>query len=272
MKKRLLKIKRPKSDVVALVDAEIVTYQVVTEGLEERLVSDDEYTWHLDMTLALPTLFNRIDSVVREIGAGEVVLAVGSKSNWRKRICETYKANRAGKKKPLGYWAAIDALRKNYRVDQIEWLEADDVLGILATGEFQGRGVIVSNDKDMLTVPGRHYNPQEPEPAVREVSLQEADVEHAVLALAGDATDGYKGCKGVGEKGARDALAKMQSGDSIWRTALALFEKAGHDEAYALQQFRLARVLRAGEYDPKTGGLTLWTPPAATRQSKKVRR
>ena len=70
----------------------------------------------------------------------------------------------------------------------------------------------------------------------------------------------------------RTALAKMQSGDSIWRTALALFEKAGHDEAYALQQFRLARVLRTGEYDPKTGGLTLWTPPAATRQSKKVRR
>lgn len=84
--------------------------------------------------------------------------------------------------------------------------------------------------------------------------------------------NGYKGCKGVGEKGARDAFARMQLGDSIWRTALALFEKAGHDEAYALQQFRLARVLRAGEYDPKTGGLTLWTPPAATKQSKKARR
>lgn len=268
MKKKLLKIKRPKSNVVALVDAEVVTYQVCSECMTEQRVGDDEYTWHVDMAMVRPNLQQRIESAAREIGAGEIVLAVGSKGNWRKRICETYKANRAGKKKPLGYWAAIEFLRGLYRVDQAEWLEADDVLGILATGEFEGRGVIVSNDKDMLTVPGRHYNPQEPEPSVREVSLQEANIEHAVLALAGDASDGYKGCKGVGEKGAREALAAMQWGDSIWKTALAMFEKAGHDEAYAIQQFRLARVLRAGEYDPKTGALTLWTPPAATKQSK----
>jgi 5'-3' exonuclease len=275
MKKRLLKVKRLKSNLVALVDAEIVTYQVCTECMTEQRVGDDEYTWHVDMAMVRPNLQQRIENAAREIGAGEIVLAVGSKSNWRKRICETYKANRAGKKKPLGYWAAIEFLREHYRVDQLEWLEADDVLGILTTGEFAGRGVIVSNDKDMLTVPGRHYNPCEPEPRVREVSLQEADIEHAVLALAGDASDGYKGCKGVGEKGARMALLDADGypeSPAIWETALRLFEEASHDEAYAIQQFRLARVLRSGEYDKKTGELKLWTPPAPIKQSKKARK
>ena len=137
--KRAVKLRRPApqgGDLVALVDVEIMAYQVCMECAVEERVNDDEFTWRVSMIDVLPTLVNRVESARSEVRAAVAVLAVGAKGNWRRRLCETYKANRNGKKKPLGYWAAIEGLRGLYRVEQWDWLEADDVLGILATEKF----------------------------------------------------------------------------------------------------------------------------------------
>jgi len=249
--------KQNKRETVALVDAEIIVYQACADCTVEERVGD-EYTWTLDKRAALNRAVERVEQASREIGATDIVLAAGSVENWRKRICETYKANRAGKKKPLGYGDVIEALGLVYRLERKPRLEADDVLGILMTGEFEDRGVIVSNDKDMLTVPGRHYNPSDPNPKIVSVDAERAEIEHAVLALAGDSADGYKGCRGVGEKGARDALSSRRSNQSVWQAALEQFRKAGHDEAYALQQFRISYVMRDG--DLKGDVVKLWGP------------
>ena len=40
----------------------------------------------------------------------------------------------------------------------------------------------------------------------------------------------------------------------------AAFERVGATEAHALEQARVARILREGEYDPATGDLYLWEP------------
>jgi len=263
--------KRSKGNVVALVDVEIMAYQVCSEAMVEERVGNDEYVWRVDLTEVRPALKRRIDDAVREVGASSVVLAVGSTGNWRTRVDTSYKMNRAGKKKPLGYWKVVDELKVKYDVRHVPTLEADDVLGLLATGEFLGRSVTVSSDKDAVSVPGRHYNPAKPELGVVEVSEQQADVEHGVLALAGDAADGYKGCQGVGDTSARRVLAEAKSPLAVWEVALALFQKAGHDREYALTQFRLARVLRHGEYDEKRKKAVLWEPPESKGTMKKRR-
>ena len=265
--------RKPSGDRVALVDVEICLYQVCLEMLEETAVNEEEYTWTLDAAGAAAEVGKRVMSWVRECGCSRVVLAVGSSSNWRKSLCGTYKSNRDGKKKPLGYRAVLARLRDEFVVNEIANLEADDVLGILATtpqdeGGDVGNCVIVSSDKDMRTVPGLHYNPMAGG-STFEVTQDQARVEHAVRALAGDAADGYKGCPGVGEKTAVKALAECSGAEQEWRAALAMFTKAGMSEDEAVEQFRLARVLQHGDYDARTGVVTLWTPPATRRRLTK---
>jgi DNA polymerase-1 len=106
-----------------------------------------------------------------------------------------------------------------------------------------------------------------------------------VQSLAGDRVDGYAGCPGIGmerskrilsdpkelvpehgvvTRGARKGQATTKwvskPTDSMWRCIVTHYEKAGRDEAEALLNARLARILRAGEYDRETGAVKLWVP------------
>ena len=63
------------------------------------------------------------------------------------------------RKKPCGYKRAIRALSEEYEVIKMDWLEADDALGIYAT-RHPGN-IIVSPDKDMRQIPGRLYDLKE---------------------------------------------------------------------------------------------------------------
>ena len=79
-------------------------------------------------------------------------------------------------------------------------LEADDVLGIIATmPENKGKVTVVSDDKDLKTVgPSRLYRPMTDE--LLEISEADADRYFLTQVLTGDVTDGYKGIPGIGPK------------------------------------------------------------------------
>src|SRR5262249_40632645 len=134
---------------------------------------------------------------------------------------------------------------------------------ILATSDkiIPGRKIIVSADKDMKTIPGEHYDPNKRELGVVTVSRLEADGYHMMQTLTGDTTDGYTGCPGVGPKKAEKIL-----GDEPhlwWHRVVEAYDKAGLSEAEALTQARVARILRATDYDFKLKKPILWTPPGA---------
>ena len=132
-------------------------------------------------------------------------------------------------------------------------LEADDALGIIQTKNPEADHIIVSPDKDMRQIPGRLYNLEE----LITVTPEEGKRWHLIQTLAGDQTDGYAGCPGIGVKKA-EALFDKQ-GES-WQTVVAAFEKAGLDEETALLNARLARILQSTDYDHSTGTVRLWTP------------
>jgi DNA polymerase-1 len=44
----------------------------------------------------------------------------------------------------------------------------------------------------------------------------------------------------------------------MWEAVKGAFKKAGFGEQEALCQARVARILRSGEYDKKTGNVKLW--------------
>jgi len=185
----------------------------------------------------------------------------------RREVLPTYKHNRKGKRKPLVFSALREYCFDVYRTICINTLEADDLMGLLATGWKRGLGktIIVSEDKDMSTIPGLLYNPNRAEEGIRKITKKEADLSHLTQALVGDATDGYVGCPGVGPKTAAKWLKKGK-----WVEVIAAYEKAGLTEADALVQARVARILRRGEYNHRSKKVNLWKPQNTHRISAKA--
>jgi len=79
-----------------------------------------------------------------------------NKENFRKQIDSDYKSYRKGIRKPVCYKALRDWVIKTYPSKVYKNLEADDTIGILATGEYKNKCIIISGDKDMRTIPANH--------------------------------------------------------------------------------------------------------------------
>ena len=187
-----------------------------------------------------------------------VCLSSSSASNFRKKFFPEYKANRSNIVRPVMLQAVREHLELNHPTYIRDTLEADDVMGILSTSTklCRCKKIIVSEDKDMKTIPGWLFNPRKDEQP-RLISEEEADYWHLYQTLVGDTTDNYKGCPGIGEKKAERALADS----CTWQTVVDLFVAKGLTEDDALVQARLARILRASDYDFKKKEPILWLPP-----------
>ena len=173
--------------------------------------------------------------------------------NFRKKILPTYKLNRVGKRKPVCYYGVKQWVEDRFTCYQRPGLEADDCIGILATHK-EPNAVIVSGDKDFRTIPGRFYDFLRDE--YYEISEEEANYWHLFQTLIGDTADNYKGCPGVGAVSAKKLLDENPS----WETVVNAFEKKGLTEEDALIQARVARILRASDYDFKNKRPILWSP------------
>lgn len=137
----------------------------------------------------------------------------------------------------------------------VEPLEADDVMGILMT-KYPGKYILASIDKDLRQIPGQHYNWDKDE--FKEVSLDEGNLFFYTQILTGDPTDGYSGCPNIGPKRAERILA---SAKDVWKAIVKTYEAKGLTEWDAIVTARVARILRASDYNFKTGKIRLWKPP-----------
>jgi len=257
---------------IALIDGDIFAYEAAAAAEEPINWGDDLWTLHAYETPAKEALFDRIKSLQEAVGADEVIVALSDKDNFRKRILPSYKANRAGVRKPMLLVPLKNHLRENFKFYERPGLEGDDILGILSTwGNLKGDKIIVSKDKDFRSIPGKVFYANRPDDGVIEVSEHEADQFHMIQTLMGDPTDGYKGCPGIGIKTAEKVIAKaLDEGTPwaspkdlralYWKHVVAAYEKAGLSEEEALVQARCARILRASDYDFKNKEPILWTP------------
>lgn len=79
----------------------------------------------------------------------------------------------------------------------------------------------------------------------------------------GDRVDGYYGVPGVGPKTAEKILGEPKA--NYWFVIKEVYKEAGLSEAVALQNARLAHILRHGEYDDKTN-----KPETMDTQTRKI--
>lgn len=187
--------------------------------------------------------------------------------NFRLLVDPEYKANRKDSRKPLCYAELRKRCEEDYRTLAFPGLEADDVMGIMATANKGA--IIVSRDKDMKTIPATIWDGKD----LVHVSDYVADYNHMYQTLIGDQADGYKGCPRVGPVKAEKLLkgekspawteAKGEHYDTeglLWPRVVHAYMKANLTEADALTQARLARILRASDWDSANKTPILWSP------------
>lgn len=238
-----------------LIDSDILAYQFAAK-------SERKYEFGTavdDLEEVKPKVDEWLEDITTKLKADKFIICLSCESadGWRKDVLPSYKENRSGTQKPEHLGALKDYLERTYDSYRRPRLEADDIMGILSTHPtlVLGEKVIVSEDKDMKTIPGLLYNPRKGTHP-RLISQEEADYWHLYQTLVGDSTDGYKGCPGIGPKKA-DAVLLAGGG---WAGVVALFESKGLTEEDALVQARVARICRACDYDFKKKEVKLWTP------------
>lgn len=190
--------------------------------------------------------------------------------NFRFGVDPTYKNNRAGSRKPLCYTLLRETVESAYNCKAFPTLEADDVMGVMATAPAftkKHQCIIVSQDKDMKTIPTTVWNGKD----LVTYSEKEADYWHMYQTLVGDTSDGYKGCPAIGKVKAEKLLGNINefgpgyevgSGapNTMWEAVVRAYEKAGLAETDALIQARLARILRWSDWDNEKKQPKLWSP------------
>jgi hypothetical protein len=115
---------------------------------------------------------------------------------------ETYKGNRKDFKKPEHYEAIREYLLKYYNTEEVSGIEADDALAISQSSDT----IICSIDKDLLQVPGQHYNFVKK----NRISISEREGIRNLYsqALTGDNADNIRGLYNIGPKKAAYILEK----------------------------------------------------------------
>lgn len=294
-----------------LLDGDITAYQFAAMAEQAVHWGDGRWTLHADEEEATGKMLEHVDTIIERLEADALVVALSDPdNNFRKDVLPSYKENRVNQRKPMILMELKDALAAEFKTYMKPGLEGDDVLGILATHPtiIKGEKVIVSIDKDMRTIPCKCVNLSHTADAlyakeiefwtdgITEVTEFEADLFHMMQALAGDPTDGYKGCPGVGMESARKALQLVSvpghgscfaplveeeytptrgkyagttttrwlsapdPDATMWDVVVSYYAKAGFGEEEALVQARCARILRANDYDFKKKEPILWTP------------
>lgn len=267
---------------IALLDSDIIAY-VVASRAQETFDFGDQQIVKLDKASCWKWCDEIIQQNTDAVGADQPVICLSDPdNNFRKQYDPTYKSNRIGTVKPELLHLTKEYMYENYRSYIRPRLEADDVMGILATrpsllGKYVDSVVIVSEDKDMRTIPAPVYNPNYPHLGILEITPLEAKQFHMWQTIVGDPTDGYPGAKGVGAGGpwdpdagafklgprslpyAHDVLCEDEP-LQLWDTVLLAFASVGLTEEDAIRQARLARILQADDYNFKTHGIRLWNP------------
>lgn len=153
---------------------------------------------------------------------------------------QDYKAGRGDR--PPHYYVVRDYLREHYAYYEAEeWLEDDDVMASFQTQLMVDEGVetvICSQDKDMLQVPGWHYNTRSKE--LFEVSVVQGLKEFYKQLISGDGTDTIPGLYAL--TGKRNSKKFAEDIDAI------LAEPADEMEVYEYVHQLYSNAFGTGDY------------------------
>ena len=235
-----------------LIDADYTVYKCCASCESEIDFGEDVIVVTSNFKEAYRAVKRDIEKITSQYMDPDVYLFFSDSKNFRKEILPAYKGHR-NRKKPCGYKRVINKLKTEFNVITLPTLEADDAMGIFAT--MWGDTTICSPDKDMRQIPGNLYDMSENTFITKPEGLRW----HLIQTMAGDQTDGYGGCPGIGIK---RAVAIFEKDGYTWEAVVKTFAEKDLGEDIALQNARLAKILTIDEYDFESKTIRHWTPNA----------
>lgn len=246
--------------MIALIDGDIVRYRTgfASNDVDERIA-----LWRANETMV---------QILEAVGASEfrLYLSDNKDNNYRYKLFPGYKASREKQPKPRHHEALKDYLIREWDAVVTPDQEADDALGIDQTYQWElsqaqdssgpyafEETIICSIDKDLLQVPGLHYNWVRDER--REVTAAEGIRSFYQQCLTGDRTDDVLGLKGIGPVKAGKALADCKSEHEHFQVVRSIW----NDDEKLLMTARLLWVRR------KEG--ELWEFPKSTPNTNAIK-
>jgi DNA polymerase I len=238
-----------------LVDADIVAYQISSVTETPIRWENEVWTLHSDEKDCVRLIDDYYQTLKDNTQCEDIYSCFSDKENYRKTISPTYKLNRENVRKPITLKFCREYIFKKYNGFQRPQLEADDVIGILATSNIiKGNKIVCSIDKDLDQIAGLHYNPKSKE--FYNITPKEGDYNFYLQTLMGDRTDNVTGCPTYGEVKATRALS---SSKNYWNTIIKCYEQQKLSEEDALVQARLVKILQKPNYNFKNKQPILWS-------------
>lgn len=165
-----------------LVDADIVAYRCAASA-------ENEEEW-----IAHSRCNDLMERIIESVGADTYTLYISGGSNFRKQLAPSYKANRVNTPQPKWRESCKEYLIREWKAKVTDGIEADDALGIAQREDTY----ICSIDKDLLQIPGMHYNFVKDEEYY--ITPQQGLYNFWTQMLVGDVADNVKGVTGIGVK------------------------------------------------------------------------
>jgi hypothetical protein len=248
------------------------SYKKEAEDYAERTTRNTNATYHIwsrkdirpvqeALQITKACLDDAIAAIEDKYGQSEVHIFLSGKKNFRDSLAVTkpYKGNRSDTPKPVHYEAIGDYLRAVRGAVETSGHEADDEIGIRAVEakERQQEYIVVSNDKDLDQIAGKHYDWIKKE--FYTVSPKEAKTQFYLQVLQGDSTDNIPGLPGIGPSKAAAALEGLKSPAEMMEKCIELYmyrhspKEPSFPASYLEEQANLVYILKKpGETWSKT--------------------
>lgn len=209
-----------RSELTPLIDLDYCVYAVGSTVTEEEPVS---YVLH--------NCKKWITNILDQFGERESEkFYIGGANNFRDKVAtiQPYKGNRTAPK-PYYYKEIREYFQTIWNASTVDGREADDAIGEEQFTVEPETTCIVSVDKDMLQIPGWHYNPRKQTWKLQ--SRENGDLMFFWQVIQGDRTDNIPGLYGYGEKKATAIVKAHKSNiQNLKREIVGLYKKQYRDK------------------------------------------
>ena len=171
----------------ALIDSDIVAYRCAASCEKQGAVVEPP-------EVAIIRVDDLMQRILHETAAYDYQAFLTGSNNFRYKINPEYKANRKDTKKPEYLEECREHLVTQWKAQVTDGYEADDSMGIEQT-KSPDTTIICTIDKDLLQVPGQHYNFIKQE--FKQVSPKEGLFNFYWQTIMGDKSDNIFGFDGL---------------------------------------------------------------------------
>lgn len=226
----------------ALIDGDIVAYRaacscekiptLVELAAMGKDIDDRESLIQIEpVEIALLRVEDILRNILLEVGADSYKVFISGEHDFRVKVNPEYKANRKDLRRPKHLQACNEYMVTEWQAIVTDGIEADDALGIEQTESERRRllfepnakdwSMICSIDKDLLQIPGQHYNFVKKEFST--ISYIDGQRNLYKQMLIGDTADNIFGVKGIGKVGANNIIDPLNDEELMYNTVYDLY-------------------------------------------------